>query len=101
MLTKAKIRTLSLLQQQILFHVARFSADSMSAETTKSNYNAAELLIFDKFLVHHVNSLDELLPAVANTTYFVSGFISCSICCRRKCFECKHLLLADNGNELL
>ena len=100
MLTEKKIRILTLLQQRILLQAARFSSDSMSVKTSHSDHNAAELIIFDEFSEHHVDSLDELSPADTNATYFVSGYIGRSICSRRKCSECKHLLLADKGNEL-
>lgn len=100
MLTEKKIRILSLLQQRVLLQATRFSADSISVDTRESHYTAAELLIFDEFLEQAVDNLDELSPTDANLTYFVSGCIGRSICRRRKCSECKHLLLAHQDNEL-
>ena len=90
MLTEKKIRILTLLQQRILLQAARFSSDSMSVETSHSDHNAAELIIFDEFLEHYIDSLDEPSPADTNVTYFVSGYIGRSICHRRRCSECKH-----------
>ena len=58
MLSEKKIRILTLLQQRILLQAARFSSDSMSVETSHSDHNAAESIIFDEFLEHHVDSLD-------------------------------------------
>ena len=56
MLTEKKIRILTLLQQRILFQAARFFSDSMSVETSHSDHYAAELIIFDEFLEHHVDT---------------------------------------------
>ena len=100
MLTEKKIRILSLLQQRVLLQATRFSAESILVDSRESNYTAAELLILDEFLEQQVDNLDELSPTVANLTYFVSGCIGRSICRRRKCSECKHLLLSDKSNEL-
>ena len=47
-----------------------------------------------------VDTLDELSPTDANLTYFVNGYVRRSICRRRKCSKCKHLLLSDNNNKL-
>ena len=99
MLTEKKIRILSLLQQNVLLQASRFSADCLPLDVEAIN-TSAELIIFDEFLEQQLDNLDQLSSTDANVAYFVSGYIGRSISRRRKCSECKQLLLADKENEI-
>ena len=48
---------------------------------------------------NEVDNLNKTSFEDANVTYFVSGCIGRSICRRRKCTDCKILLLADSEKE--
>ena len=96
--TEKKIRILSLLQQNILYQAANVSPDLLEFGGLDNNTSVADSLIIDEFLEQQVDNLDELSPTDANVAYFVGGYIGGSICRRRKCEECTHLLLADKEN---
>ena len=88
-----KIRTLTLLQQQLLL-----SASRLNEEYEESPHREASVLIPSS----EVSWLAEFLSPVswedigcndANVVYFVSGYIGRSISRRRRCAACSNLLL--------
>ena len=47
-----------------------------------------------------VVNLQEMCELDANVTFFVSGYIGCSIGPRRKCVACQDILLVDRDSQI-
>ena len=97
-----KIRTLSLYQQQGIQRASSLNAQSHVAlpsgeylddandETDSGTKHVTE------FLLTSAVSLDDISETDANVAYYVSGFIARSISRRRKCLQCKTMLMKSD-----
>ena len=56
--------------------------------------------LYEFFMEHEVDNLQEMRESDANVTFFVSGYIGRSIGRRQKCEACKDILLVDRDNEI-
>jgi len=96
MLAEKRIRVLSLLQQKMFTQASRCSLENIPIEVSTTDCTANAEWFYEFFVQREVENLNFMSIEDANVAYFVSGYIGRTICRRRKCGNCKLLLLANN-----
>ena len=94
LLAEKKIKSLSLLQKQVLISAFKLDSDRKNAPSTHEDSSTDEDLWLLEYLLAVV-SLDEMPQADAAVTYYVSGYIGRSISLRRKCSGCTQLVVGS------